>query len=59
MLWRNVLSAKVNDSMIFRDSMSPEDEDMANVSAEFRTAIKAVGKSSENMSSRIYNFSTM
>ena len=25
----------------------------------FRTALKAVGKNSENMSSKIYNFSTM
>ena len=30
------------------------------VNAEtFRTALKAVGKNSENMSSKIYNFSTM
>jgi hypothetical protein len=30
------------------------------ISAEtFRIALKAVGKNSENMSSRIYNFSTM
>ena len=30
------------------------------VNAEiFRTALKAVGKNSENMSSKVYNFSTM
>ena len=28
-------------------------------SVTFRTALKAVGKNSENMSSKIYNFSTM
>jgi hypothetical protein len=49
--------------MIIRNSMSPGGENvflskMTNA-VTFRTALKAVGKNSENMSSRIYNFSTM
>ena len=32
---------------------------MVNAVTFFRTALKAVGKNSENMSSKIYNFSTM
>ena len=52
----NVLSAKVNDSMIIRDSMSQGGKGvpislaiMVNVMI-FRTALKAMGKNSENMS---------
>jgi hypothetical protein len=44
--------------MIIRDSMSPGEEGLANVLAKtvlFRTALKAVGKNSENMSSK-HNF---
>ena len=61
----NVLSAKVNDSMIIRNSTSLRGKSEPNVLSKmgkavtFRTAFKAVGKNSENMSSRIYNFSTM
>jgi hypothetical protein len=40
--------------------MSPGGKGVANVSARtFRTVLKAVGKSSKKMSSKIYNFSTM
>ena len=53
----NVLPINVNDPMIIRDSMSPGDEVVANVSAKlnagtFRTAFKAVGKNSKNMSQK-------
>ena len=54
---RNILPAKVNDSMIIRNSISLGSKNvyvtkMAN-SVIFRTALKAVGKNSENMSLRI------
>ena len=49
LLWRDVLSAKVNDSR------SPEGKDVTNVSAKWQ----AVGKNSENVSSKLYNFSTV
>ena len=45
--------------------MSLGDKGVSNVLSKmgkavtFRTAFKAVGKNSENMSSRMYNFSTM
>jgi hypothetical protein len=61
----NVLSAKVNDSMIMRGSMRPRSECVSMFLARivstvtFRTVLKAVGKNSENMSSKLYNFSTM
>jgi hypothetical protein len=60
----NVLPINVNDPMIIRDSMSPGDEVVANVSAKlnagtFRTAFNAVEKDSKNMRLKIYNFSTM
>ena len=51
--------------MLIRDSLSLGVEGMSNVSAKWwnavtcRTALKAVGKNIENMSSKIYNFSTM
>ena len=60
-----VLSAKVNNSMIIRDSMSLGDKGMSNDLSKivntvaFRTVIKSVEKNSENMSSRIYHFSSM
>jgi hypothetical protein len=62
---RNVLSAKVNDSTIMRDSISLGGTGVSNISAKwenavtFRTALKAVGKNYKNMSSKIYSFSTM
>jgi hypothetical protein len=46
----NMISAKVNNSMIIRNSMSPGGEGVSNVSAKminavtFRIALKAVGK---------------
>ena len=63
----NILPVKVNESMIVRNSMSLGGNNVSNVSwqngntVSFRTAIKVVGKNSENMSSRIYKqeFSTM
>jgi hypothetical protein len=60
----NVLPDKDSDSMVIRNSMSPGVEGMSMSSAKmlnaeiFRTALKAVGKNSENMSSKIDNFST-
>ena len=54
-----------HDSMIIRDSTSPGVEGVSNVLSKmvnavtFRTAFKAVAKNSENMSSRMYNVSTM
>lgn len=64
----NVLSANVNDSMIIRDRqteswrwrVSNVLSKMVNVMT-FRTALKAVGKNSKNVSSKIYkqDFSTM
>jgi hypothetical protein len=35
LLWRNVLSAKVNDSMIIRDSMNSGGKGISNVSAKY------------------------
>ena len=58
-------STKVNDSMIIKDSPSLGGKGLSKVFSKtvsavtFRTAFKAVGKNSENMSSRMYNFSTM
>ena len=51
--------------MIIKNNMSLGDKGVSNVLSKmgkavtFRTAFKAVGKNSENMSSRMYNFSTM
>ena len=59
-----VLSAKVNDSMTIRDSMNLRGKGVSMFLAKivnsetFWIALKAVGKNSENMSSKIYNFST-
>jgi hypothetical protein len=61
------LSAKVDNSIIIRDSRSQGGKGVSISSAKlvstvtFRTALKAVGKNSENMSSKIYkqNSSTM
>ena len=54
----NALPVKVNGSMIIRNSMSLGDENVffSKVvnAVTFRTALKAVGKSSENMNSRTY-----
>jgi hypothetical protein len=67
LLHGNVLSEdilKVNNSMIIRNSMSGRQEyvyvlaKMINA-VTFRTALKAVEKNSENISSKIYNFPTM
>ena len=58
----NVLSAKVNDSLIMRSSKSLGGEDMSQhmvTAVTFRTAFEAVGNNSEKISSRMYNFSTM
>jgi hypothetical protein len=56
----NVLPAKVNDSMIIRNSMIPGTENVSRVHQQngnavtLTTVFKAMGKNSENMSSRIY-----
>jgi hypothetical protein len=56
----NVLPAKVNESMIIRNSMILGSENVSSVPQQngntvtFRTALKTVGKNSENMSSRTY-----
>ena len=61
----NVLPAKVNDSMIIRNSMSPESKGQSEFltkvmnTVTFRTTLKTVRKNSENTSLKIYNFSTM
>ena len=61
----NVLHAKVNDSMIIRSSKIAGSETVFNVPQQnvnpvtSRKALKAVGRNSEKVSSRIYNFSTM
>lgn len=53
---RNVLPAKVNDFMIFRDNIIPGSKKVSGVPPEygnaetFRTALKAVGENSEKMS---------
>jgi hypothetical protein len=54
---RNTLPVSVNDSLLIRDSSRLGGKGVASVSAKsvntgtFRTALKAVGKNSENMSS--------
>jgi hypothetical protein len=59
LLW-NILYAKVNGSMIIKDSASLEGNGVSNVLAKmvnavtFQTALKAVGKHYKNMSSKIY-----
>jgi hypothetical protein len=64
----NVLSAKVNDSMIIRDRVNQRGKSVSVSLAKmidavtFKTTLKTMGKNSENMSSKIYNiynFSTM
>jgi hypothetical protein len=61
----NILPAKVNDSMIIRNSMSPESKGQSEFltkvmnTVTFRTTLKTVRKNSENTSLKIYNFSTM
>ena len=61
----NIFSAKVNDIVVIRNSTSLVVEgvsmSLANMvnTVTFSTALKAVGKNSKNMSSKIYNFSTM
>jgi hypothetical protein len=59
-LSRKVLPTKVKDTMIIKSSTSLRVglSKMLN-SVTFRTALKAVGKNSVNMRSKIYNFSTM
>ena len=60
----DVLSAKINDFMIIR-SMSLGGKGMSNVLGKivnvvtFRTALKTVGKNSENMSSKICTLITI
>jgi hypothetical protein len=49
----NVFPAKVNDSMIIRNNMIPEMPQKYGDTVTLRTALKAVGNNSENMSSRI------
>ena len=56
----NVLPAKVNDSMIIRNSIILESKNVSDDlqengdSVTFRTVFKAVGKNSVNMSSKIH-----
>ena len=52
---RKVLQANINDSMIIRQQKSQQSSN----SGIFRTALKAMGKSSKHMSLNIYIFSTM
>ena len=55
----------MDDSRIIRDSTTPGDQgvsmSLANMvnAMTFRTSINTVGKNSENMSSKVYNFSHM
>lgn len=49
----NVFPAKVNDSVIIRNNMIPEMPQKYGDTVTLRTALKAVGNNSENMSSRI------
>ena len=61
-LQENVLFAKVKVSMIIRDSMSSGVSKVLSKmvnAVTFRTALKAVGKNNEDMSLKMYNFSTM
>jgi hypothetical protein len=58
----DVLPALVNDSMIIRSSSRMQrmgGQDVSQQIGKYRTSLKAVGKNSENISSIIYNFSTM
>jgi hypothetical protein len=61
----NVLSAKVNESIIIKGSMSLGGKYMSIFlvkmvnTVTFRTALKAMGKNSENLSYMLYNFSIM
>ena len=61
----NALPAKIKDSMTIRDGMSLGVEGVSMSSAKmvnavtFRTALKAVEKNSGNVSSKLYNFSTI
>ena len=61
----DILPTKVKHSMIIKGRMSPGGKGVSNVLSKmvnivtFRTTIKALGKNSENMSSKMYNFSTM
>lgn len=51
-----MFSAKVNNPIIIRDSMSQVDEGVANVLTKMvnaETAVKAVEKNSKNMGSKI------
>jgi hypothetical protein len=60
-LLENVFPAKVNISIIIRNTVIPGSKNVSDVpqkigntiTVTFRTALKAVGKNSENMSSRI------
>jgi hypothetical protein len=62
MNWEDEISAKVNDSMILRDSMSLGGKGVSNVLSKManantsRMTLKAWGKSSENVSSKTCNF---
>lgn len=47
----NVLPAKVNNSMFSRNSTIPGSKNVSGDTVTFRAALKAVGKTSENMSS--------
>jgi hypothetical protein len=61
----NILSAKINDLMLIKDSRNPGRKGMSNVLNKMvndmtcRTVLKAVRKNSENMISKMYNFSTL
>jgi hypothetical protein len=61
----NVLSAKTNDYMTIKSIRSPGGDGESNVLSKianvvtFKTALNGVGKNSENMSPRVYNFSNM
>jgi hypothetical protein len=62
---RNVLPDKVNNSMIIRNNMCLGGKGISHVLSKmanavtFKTTLKAMGKNSENMSSRMYNLSIM
>jgi hypothetical protein len=55
----NVLPAKINDSMIIRKSMIPETRMYLCEAEKLVTALKALGNNFENMSLKIYSFSTV
>jgi hypothetical protein len=64
-LLENIQKTLIIDCMITRDSTRWKEEGVS-ISLEklvnaltFRTSLRAVGKNSENVSSKLYNFSTL